>query len=144
MDTPTATVRNPEKELELRVDEMSPHQRAITVVLQMWGTLSAPVALAVSLVLGTWLAWQRPGFVNPVILLAVYFLVGAPATLALFGAQTAMRKAIARRVLRQLDAPVRGALSGAESSAAFQTTRDEPLDEGPLDEGPPKEPDAKP
>lgn len=117
--------RDPEAELALRVDEMSPHQRALGVVLRMWGKLSAPAALLASLVLGTWLAWSRPGYVNPLILGAVYFLVGVPATAFLFEAQGALRRAIARRVLRELDAPVRGALSGAESPAAFQTTRDD-------------------
>ena len=117
--------RDPVEELDMRDDEMSPHQRATGVVLRMWGRVSVPGSLVAALVLGTWLAWTGPGNVNPLILAATYFLVGAPTSIALFYGQERMRKAIARRVLRQLDAPVRGALSGGESSAAFQTTRDD-------------------
>lgn len=118
-------ISDPIHELAIRAEEMTPHQRATGVVLRMWGRVSVPASLVVSLVLGTWLAWTSPGTVNPLILAATYFLVGMPTCIALFLGQDRMRKAIAKRVLRQLDAPVRGALSGGESSAAFQTTRDD-------------------
>lgn len=109
--------------LDERVEEISPHQRAYIAVLKVWGTLSIPLSMVAALALGTWLAWQRPGHINPLILMATYFFAGMPTMIGLSYGQHRLQRAIARRILRELDAPVRGALSGAQSSAAFQTTQ---------------------
>jgi hypothetical protein len=115
---------DPVAELDARADEMSPHQRAMRVVLSVWTSLSVPASIFAAAALALWVAWQRPGFVDGTTFLITYFLVGVPSALVLFAAQSLSRKALARRVLKSLDAPVRGALSGRETSAAFQATRD--------------------
>lgn len=116
--------RDPVDELDMRADEMSPHQRALRVVLHMWSSLSVPTSVLVALGLATWVAWMRPGYINPLVLLLTYCVVGFPTALGLAASQKKIRQAIARRVLKKLDAPVRGALSGNETSVAFQRTRD--------------------
>lgn len=108
-----------ERELAERNDELSPHQRALSTVLRLWTMVAVPGSILLAIVVATIVARTSLTSINALILLLTYFAIGMPTSAVAFLLQERARNAIAVRVLAQLDAPARAAVSGRQSTAGF-------------------------
>lgn len=106
---------DPEVELAERIDELSPHQRALAAVLRLWTKAAVPASILFAVLV----SWSVALHGHAGAIMGIYLAVAVPGSLGAWFFQERARKAIARRVLAQLDAPARAAVSGRESPAGF-------------------------
>jgi hypothetical protein len=119
-----------EIELKQRIDEMTPHQRALRAVLSLWTTVTMPVSIALGIALAAVLARESPGSVNGGIFLAVYFVIAMPGAVGGALLQGWARRRLARRILADLNEGANDAVGGATSvgflgSGDFREARDD-------------------
>lgn len=111
-----------ERLLDQRVDEMSPHQRAIRPVLTLWTTVTFPLSVALGIAAAALLARAGPGTIDGGTFLLVYFGVAMPCTIGAAVVQRWARRLLARRILRKLDQGARDAVGAGATSAGFLGT----------------------